>query len=149
MDKVKIKINILENGPKELPKYESEGASGMDIKSAIDKPVLIKAGERMIIPTGIKVEIPRGYEIQIRPRSGLAINHGITVLNTPGTIDSDYRGEIGIIIINHSNEDFLIMPNERIAQMVIARISYGEFVEVKNLNPTKRAEQGYGSTGKK
>jgi len=149
MQKVKIKINILNHGSEELPKYETSGSSGMDLKAAINNPISIKKNERKIIPTGIKLEIPKGYEIQIRPRSGLAIKYGITVLNSPGTIDSDYRGEIGVIIINHGDEDFKIMPNDRIAQMVITKIIYAEITKVDKLNNTQRGSKGYGSTGKK
>ena len=149
MNKIKIKILVLNNGPKELPKYESNGSSGMDIEAAITKPFLLKINNRAIIPTGLKIEMPKGYEIQIRPRSGLAIKHGITVLNSPGTIDSDYRGEIGIIVINHGDKDYLILPNERIAQMVVSKITYAEIIKVKSINKTKRGEKGYGSTGNK
>jgi len=149
MNKIKIKINILDHGPQELPKYETIGSSGMDLKAAIDNPIILKINERKIIPTGIKVATPKGYEIQIRPRSGLAIKYGITVLNSPGTIDSDYRGEIGIIIINHGNKDFKIMPNDRIAQMVVSEIVYAEIIKVDKLNETQRGIKGYGSTGKK
>ena len=149
MKNVEIKINILKHGPKELPKYATNGSSGLDLQAAIEKPVLLKTNERKIIPSGIKVEIPQGYEIQIRPRSGLAIKNGITILNSPGTIDSDYRGEIGIVIINHGSEDFLILPNERIAQMVISEVIYAKFIEVKKLKETIRGEKGYGSTGNK
>jgi len=148
MNKIKIKINLLDHGPQELPRYETSGSSGMDLKAAIKNPIILKIKERKIIPTGIKVEIPKGYEIQIRPRSGLAIKYGITVLNTPGTIDSDYRGEIGIIIINHGNEDFKIMPNDRIAQMVISKVIFAEIIKVDKLNKTQRGSMGYGSTGK-
>tara|TARA_B100000686_G_scaffold101382_1_gene108569 strand:- start:16275 stop:16730 length:456 start_codon:yes stop_codon:yes gene_type:complete len=148
MNEVEIKINILDHGAKELPKYETSGSSGMDLKAAINNPIILKKNERKIIPTGIKVEIPKGYEIQIRPRSGLAIKYGITILNSPGTIDSDYRGEIGIITINHGNEDFKIMPNDRIAQMVIAKIIYAKISKVDKLSDTKRGSKGYGSTGK-
>ena len=149
MQKVKIKINILNHGSAELPKYETSGSSGMDLKAAINNPISIKKNERKIIPTGIKLEIPKGYEIQIRPRSGLAIKYGITVLNSPGTIDSDYRGEIGVIIINHGDKNFKIMPNDRIAQMVITKIIYAEITKVDKLNDTQRGSKGYGSTGKK
>lgn len=148
MNKIKIKINLLDHGSQELPKYETSGSSGMDLKAAIVKPIILKINERKIIPTGIKVEIPEGYEIQIRPRSGLAIKYGITVLNSPGTIDSDYRGEIGIIAINHGNKDFKIMPNDRIAQMVVSKIIYAEIIKVDKLNKTQRGTRGYGSTGK-
>ena len=148
MKTIKININILKHGPKESPKYATRGSSGMDIKAAIKKPYLLKINERKIIPSGIKVEIPKGYEIQIRPRSGLALKNGITILNSPGTIDSDYRGEIGIIMINHGDEDFLILPNDRIAQMVIAPVIYAEFIKVDKLKDTNRGEKGYGSTGK-
>lgn len=148
MKTIKININILKHGPKDSPKYATSGSSGLDIQAAIEKPYLLKINERKIIPSGIKVEIPKGYEIQIRPRSGLAFKNGITILNSPGTIDSDYRGEIGIIIINHGSENFLIQPNDRIAQMVVAPVIYAKFIEVDTLKETNRGEKGYGSTGK-
>ena len=119
----------------------------MDIFAALQKPIKILPNERTLVPSGLKVEIPIGFEIQIRPRSGLAINYGITVLNSPGTIDADYRGEIGIIIINHSDKEFIINPGDRIAQMIIAKVVLVQFEEVKSLTYTERGESGFGSTG--
>lgn len=130
-----------------LPKYETKGSSGMDLKANIESPITIKPGEKSLIPTGIAVSIPEKYELQIRPRSGLAIKHSISVLNTPGTIDSDYRGEIKVIIINHSNEDFKVTNGLRIAQMVLCPIEKAEIKVVTNLDETTRGGGGFGSTG--
>jgi len=149
MKTIKININILKHGPKESPKYATRGSSGMDIKAAIEKPYLLKINERKIIPSGIKVEIPKGYEIQIRPRSGLALKNGITILNSPGTIDSDYRGEIGVILVNLSNHNFIVKPGERIAQLVIAKYEQIKWKITQELPNTIRGDGGFGSTGKK
>ena len=132
----------------ELPKYETEGSAGMDVRANIKEPITLKSLERILIPTGLKVAIPEGYEIQVRPRSGLAIKHGITMLNTPGTVDSDYRGELKVIVVNLSNEAYTIEPNERIGQFVLNKIEQIEFVEVEELDSTKRGEGGFGHTGK-
>lgn len=130
-----------------LPKYESEGASGADLRAAIDDTLLIRSGTRELIPTGIKVGLEEGYEAQIRPRSGLAYKHGVTVLNSPGTIDSDYRGEIKVLLVNHG-EPYVIDRGERIAQIVFSRVSKPRtFVEVRSLSTTERGEGGFGSTG--
>jgi len=142
---MKIKVKKLSELA-EIPAYQSEEAAGFDLHSIED--VVIKPRERKLISTGLAFEIPKGYEIQIRPRSGLAYKHGITVLNTPGTIDSDYRGEIKVLLINHSNEDFEIKVKERIAQAVIKEVIQAEFEEVEVLSETKRGEKGFGSTGK-
>jgi dUTP pyrophosphatase len=131
-----------------LPQYATKGASGMDIRAALDIPLTLQPLERNLIPTGLFVEIPQGYEIQIRPRSGLAIKQGITCLNTPGTIDSDYRGEIKIILINLSSEEQTINPGDRIAQAIIQKTERAEFVQVEFLNNTERAAGGFGHTGK-
>ena len=131
----------------ELPSYSTLSAAGMDLRAEMDGPKLLKPGERALIPTGLYMELPAGYEAQIRPRSGLAINKGITVLNTPGTIDSDYRGEIGIILINLSDEDFLIQDGERICQMVITKHETIEWEETESLNNTTRGDGGFGHTG--
>ena len=131
-----------------LPKYETNGSSGMDLEANIDKPIKIEPGRVSIIPTGISVSIPLNYEIQIRPRSGLAAKNNITVLNTPGTIDSDYRGEIKVIIYNHGDYDFVINNGDRIAQMVLSPVIRMELEEVKDLPKTIRGEGGFGSTGK-
>ena len=130
----------------QIPAYQSEEAAGFDLHSVDD--VIIKPNERKLIGTGLAFDIPKGYEIQIRPRSGLAYKHGITVLNSPGTIDSDYRGEIKVLLINHSNEDFEIKVGERIAQAVIKEVIQASFEEVDELSETKRGEKGFGSTGK-
>jgi len=131
-----------------LPSYATKGSSGLDIYAAIDKPITLSCGAIEMVPTNISVEIPGGYEIQIRPRSGLAAKHGIGILNSPGTIDSDYRGEIKIIIVNFGKEDFIIQPAERIAQLVVSKVYTAEFVETKELNNTKRGEGGFGHTGR-
>ena len=146
MEKVIVKL-VLENGV-ELPKYMTEGAAGMDVKANITEPVTLKTLERKLIPTGIKMEIPSGYEVQVRPRSGLALKHGITLVNTPGTIDSDYRGEVGVILINLSNEEFIVNPGERIGQLVLQKVYKMEFEKVDELSTTVRAEGGFGHTGK-
>ncbi len=130
-----------------LPFYATEHSSGMDLLAAVEEPIVLKPMERALIPTGIAIEIPPGYEAQIRPRSGLAIRHGITLLNTPGTIDADYRGEIKVIVINLGSEDFVIKRGDRIAQMVICPVIKVELEEVEDLSPTERADGGFGSTG--
>lgn len=146
MEKVIVKL-VLENGV-ELPKYMTEGAAGMDVKANISEAIVLKTLERKLIPTGIKMEIPYGYEVQVRPRSGLALKHGITLVNTPGTIDSDYRGEVGVILINLSNEEFTVNPGERIGQLVLQKVYKMEFEKVEELSTTIRAEGGFGHTGK-
>jgi dUTP pyrophosphatase len=143
---MKIKIVNLSKHP--LPKYATLLSAGMDLRANIDDPVVLKPLERKLIPTGLFIELPEGYEAQIRPRSGLAIKHGVTVLNSPGTIDADYRGEICIILINLSNEDFVINDGERICQMVIASHEHAEWVEVETLNETERGNGGFGHTGR-
>ncbi len=130
-----------------VPVYSSASASGADLKADIYKEVTIRPGERALIPTGIFLDIPDGFEAQVRPRSGLAIKHGITVLNTPGTIDSDYRGEIRIILINLSRDTYTITKGERIAQLVFSPVIQAEFIEKKDLSVTERGEGGFGSTG--
>jgi dUTP pyrophosphatase len=130
-----------------LPGYESASAAGMDIRAALEKPLTLKPGERTLIPTGLQMKIPEGFEAQIRPRSGLAIRNGITMLNSPGTIDSDYRGEVKVIAINHGAEDFVIEHGNRIAQMVIAPVTQFPIKEVESLDLTDRGEGGFGSTG--
>lgn len=144
---MEIKITILKHGPKTIPSYATEGSAGIDIQAAIYKSINLKAGERILIPTGFKVEIPANYEIQIRPRSGLAIKYGISVLNSPGTIDSDYRGEVGVILINHGNTNFKINPLDRIAQMVVTKIVKVNIITEGNLSETMRGARGFGSTG--
>ena len=142
-----VKITLLKHGPKVLPEYATEGSAGVDIVAAIQEPISIGPGERILVPSGFKLQIPVEYEVQIRPRSGLAIKHGITVLNSPGTIDSDYRGEIGIILINHSKNKFIVNPKDRIAQMVICKVTKLNLVKVSLLNNTERGSGGFGSTG--
>ena len=132
-----------------LPHYATEGSAGMDIRAAINDELIINAGEVKLVPTNIKVEIPVGYEIQVRPRSGLALKHGIGLLNSPGTIDSDYRGEVGIIMKNFSEKDFVVKRGDRIAQLVLAKYSFAEVVEVDALSDSQRGEGGFGHTGKK
>tara|TARA_B100001564_G_C20407569_1_gene564116 strand:+ start:121 stop:561 length:441 start_codon:yes stop_codon:yes gene_type:complete len=132
-----------------LPKYETSGSSGMDLSANIDKIIEIKPREVALIPTGLSISIPKGFEIQIRPRSGLAANKGISVLNTPGTIDADYRGEIKVILINHGNENFRVENGLRIAQMVLCPVIKAEIQEVSELKDTKRGKGGFGSTGTK
>ena len=141
-----IKIVNKSNNP--LPKYESAQAAGMDLRTSIDEPVTLQPLERKLFPTGLFLELPAGYEAQVRPRSGLAMKHGITVLNTPGTIDADYRGEVGVILVNLSGEAFTIEPGERIAQMVIARHEQPGVVEVTELSQTERGAGGFGHSGR-
>lgn len=142
-----LKIERLENN-KILPEYKTEGAAGMDLCAAITEPVTLKPLERKLIPTGLKIELEHGYEAQIRPRSGLSIKHGITLINCVGTIDEDYRGEVCVPVVNISNEEYTITPDERIAQMVIARVEQAELEVVTQLSDTARGEGGFGSTGK-
>lgn len=132
-----------------MPAYATEQSAGMDLRASLTESVTLKPMERRLIPTGLYIELPAGYEAQIRPRSGLALKKGITVLNTPGTIDADYRGEIGVILINLSTEPFVIENGERICQMVIARYESAELIEVEELSETERGEGGFGHTGKK
>ncbi|MBU0504671.1 MAG: dUTP diphosphatase [bacterium] len=145
---MKLKIKRLrDNKDLELPHYASPHSSGMDLRADVTEDILLKAGERTLIPTGLSVEFEDGCELQIRPRSGLAIKHGISMVNTPGTIDADYRGEIKVIVINHGTEDFVIKRGDRIAQMVMMPIIRAEIIEVDVVNETDRGEGGFGSTG--
>ncbi len=130
-----------------LPTYQSDEAAGVDLSASIEEPVKILPWEKEIIPCGISISMPRGLEAQVRPRSGLAFKHGITILNTPGTIDSDYRGEIKVVLINLSNQEFIIQPKDRIAQVVFSNVSQVKFEEVDDLDATKRGTDGFGSTG--
>ena len=130
-----------------LPRYETSGAAGMDLLAAVTADVVLQPGARAIIPTGLQMAIPEGFEVQVRPRSGLAAKNGVTVLNSPGTIDSDYRGEVGVILINHGTEPFTIMRGSRIAQMVIASVTQGTLIEADSLDATARGAGGFGSTG--
>ena len=143
-----MKIKIINKSDNALPAYETEHAAGMDLRAFITETVLLAPMQRQLIPTGLFIELPVGYEAQIRPRSGLALKHGITVLNSPGTIDADYRGEIKVLLINLGTETFEIKKGERIAQMVIGQHATPEFVLVETLSETNRGEGGYGSTGK-
>ena len=144
----KIQIKKLSNSVS-IPKYETSGSSGMDIAAHIENNIIINPGEKALVSTGLSVAIPKGYEIQIRPRSGLAAKKNITVLNTPGTIDADYRGEIKVILINLGKEKFVVENGERIAQMVVCPVVQANLEEVKELSETKRGSSGFGSTGNK
>ena len=143
-----VEIKIINNSSNALPEYATAGSSGMDIRASLEAPVKMKPLERVLIPTGLFIELPAGYEAQIRPRSGLAVKQGITCLNTPGTIDADYRGEIKIILINLSQEEQIIQPGDRIAQMVIQQIEKANWLQVTVLNNTDRSGGGFGHTGK-
>ncbi|MCK8140545.1 dUTP diphosphatase [Flavobacterium sp. I-SCBP12n] len=142
-------INIINKSGHALPNYETIASAGMDLRATITEPITLKPLERAIIKTGLFIALPIGYEAQVRPRSGLAAKNGITVLNSPGTIDADYRGEIGVILVNLSNQDFVIQNGERIAQMIIAKHERAEWIEVQELTETSRGEGGFGSTGVK
>lgn len=144
-----MKIKIVNKSKHANPEYSTAFSAGMDLRANINEPVILKPLQRALIPTGLFIELPQGYEAQIRPRSGLALKKGISVLNTPGTIDSDYRGEVGVILVNLSNEDFEIMDGERICQMVIAKHEVAEWETVESLSDSQRGEGGFGSTGKK
>ena len=143
-----VTINIINNSSNPLPAYETSGSAGMDVRANLERPVKLETIERALISTGLFIELPAGYEAQIRPRSGLAIKNGITCLNSPGTIDSDYRGEIKVILINLSNEAHIINHGDRIAQMIIQPVSRANWVQVKVLNDSKRGKGGFGHTGK-
>ena len=142
-----IKVNVINTGKQPLPQYATPQSAGMDLRANIDESVTLQPLERHLFPTGLRISLPEGYEAQVRPRSGLALKHGITVLNSPGTIDADYRGEVGVVLVNVSNEPFTVEPGERIAQMVIARHEQAEFVVVEELDSTERGEGGYGHSG--
>ena len=144
-----IKIKIVNKGNQPLPEYATPQSAGVDLRANIDEPVELKPLSRALIPTGLHIALPEGYEAQIRPRSGLAIKKGITCLNTPGTIDADYRGEVGVILINLSAETFIVNPGERIAQMIINKFEQTEFELVEELDETERGEGGFGHTGVK
>jgi dUTP pyrophosphatase len=144
-----ISVNIINKSSNELPAYATEGSAGMDLRANLDQAITLQSLERMLIPTGLFIELPDGYEAQIRPRSGLAIKQGITCLNSPGTIDSDYRGELKVILINLSNEPQLLSHGDRIAQMVISSVDKANLILVQEINSTQRGEGGFGHTGKK
>lgn len=144
-----IKVSIVNTGRQQLPAYATPQSAGMDIRANIDAPIVLHPMERKLIPTGLKIAIPEGFECQVRPRSGLALKHGITVLNAPGTIDADYRGELGVLLINLSQEDFVVNDGERIAQLVFARYRHCDWEQVETLDDTERGDGGYGHTGVK
>ena len=144
-----MKIRVMNKGQQPLPAYATEQSAGMDLRANISEPVTLHPMERRLIPTGLHIALPPGYEAQVRPRSGLALKAGITVLNAPGTIDADYRGDIGVVLINLSDRDFVVNDGERIAQLVIARYEQAELIEVEVLDETERGEGGYGHTGVK
>lgn len=144
-----VKIKIVNRSNNDLPEYSTEHSAGMDLRAYLKKDVVLKPFNRYLVPTGLYIELPEGHEAQIRPRSGLAVKHGISVVNTPGTIDADYRGEIKVLLINLSNEEFVIKNGERICQMIIHKYEKAEMVEVKELNETKRGAGGFGHTGTK
>ncbi|MDC3220263.1 dUTP diphosphatase [Flavobacteriales bacterium] len=146
---MKTSVKIINKSKNDLPKYETELSAGMDLRADLSESILLKPLERKLIPTGLYIELPAGYEAQIRPRSGLAYKKGISVLNSPGTIDADYRGELKVLLVNLSNEDFLVEQGERIAQMVIAQHSVVNLIEAENLEETIRGEGGFGHTGTK
>lgn len=144
-----IQVKVINKGKQPLPQYATPQSAGMDLRADIAEAITLKPLERKLVPTGLFIALPESYEAQVRPRSGLALKHGITVLNTPGTIDADYRGEIGVVLVNLSNEPFTIEPGERIAQMVIAKHEQADFVIVEELDKTERGAGGYGHTGVK
>lgn len=143
-----MEIKIVNTSAHDLPAYETAASAGMDLRANLDKPIVLKPLQRALVPTGLFIELPIGYEAQIRPRSGLAIKSGITLLNAPGTIDADYRGEIKVILANLSDQEFLIKDGERIAQMVIAKHETASWIQVEQLNETARGTGGFGHTGK-
>ncbi|WP_430399485.1 dUTP diphosphatase [Flavobacterium sp.] len=144
-----MQIKIINKSSHELPNYETIASAGMDLRANITESIVLKPLERAIVKTGLFIELPIGFEAQVRPRSGLAAKKGITVLNSPGTVDADYRGEIGVILVNLSNEDFTIESGERVAQLVIAKHERAEWIQVEELSETSRGEGGFGSTGVK
>lgn len=144
-----VEIKVVNKGHQPLPTYATGQSAGMDLRANIEEPIVLHPMERTLVPTGLYIALPVGFEAQIRPRSGLALKKGITVLNSPGTVDADYRGEVMVLLINFSNEDFIINDGERIAQMVIARHEQAQFVTVEELDETERGAGGYGHTGVK
>lgn len=143
-----MKVNVIYSGKHELPQFETAQSAGMDLRANLDAPVVLQPGDRALIPTGIALALPNGYEAQIRPRSGLAYKHGVTVLNSPGTIDADYRGDVGVLLINHGSEAFTVEDGMRVAQMVVAAYTQFKWNTVTHLSDTDRGEGGFGSTGK-
>lgn len=146
MDNLRIKIINISRNP--LPAYATPLSAGMDLRASLEEPMTVAPGQRVLVPTGLRVELPEGYEMQLRPRSGLALRHGITLLNSPGTIDADYRGEIGVILINLSDDTFVINPGERICQMVVAAHARVEWSATDALSDTERGEGGFGHSGR-
>ena len=146
---MKLSVNIVNKSKHQIPSYSTMLSAGMDLRANISEDIILKPLQRILVPTGLFIELPEGYEAQIRPRSGLAYNHGITVLNSPGTIDADYRGEIKVLLVNLSDTEFIIKDGERIAQMVVAHYSRVDFIEVEKLEETARGAGGFGHTGKK
>jgi len=144
-----MQIKIINKSQHPLPNYETIASAGMDLRANLSEPITLKSLERTVVKTGLFIELPIGYEAQVRPRSGLAAKKGITVLNSPGTVDADYRGEIGVILVNLSQDDFVIENGERIAQLIIAKHERAEWIEVNELSETSRGEGGFGSTGVK
>lgn len=144
-----MEVKVINKSNNPLPEYSTPQSAGMDLRAFIEEPLTLRTLDRVLIPTGIYIELPEGYEAQVRPRSGLALKHGITVLNSPGTIDADYRGEIGVILINLSNIPFTIASGTRIAQLVFSKCEKAELVEVEEINNTERGEGGFGHTGNK
>lgn len=145
MDNVKVKI--INSSGNELPGYSTPSSAGMDVRASLERPMTLQPMQRALVPTGLRVQLPQGYEMQLRPRSGLALKHGITLLNTPGTIDADYRGEIGVIMVNLSAEPFVINDGDRICQMVVTRYSHVAWEPSETLDDTARGEGGFGHTG--
>lgn len=144
-----LEVKVVNTGSQQLPQYATKQSAGLDLRADISEPITLKPMERVCIPTGLHIQLPDGYEAQIRPRSGLAVKHGITVINAPGTIDADYRGDVGVPLINLSTEDFVINPGERIAQMVVAKYEQIEFKLAESLDATERGEGGFGHSGTK
>ena len=144
-----MKVKIINKSNNPLPEYSTIMSAGMDLRAFIEHPIVLRSLNRVLIPTGLYIELPKRYEAQVRPRSGLALKHGVTVLNSPGTIDADYRGEIGVILINLSNEPFFINSGDRIAQLVFHKYAKAEFIEVEHLDETERGEGGFGHSGNK
>lgn len=146
---IMVRIKVVNTGRQPLPAYATEQSAGLDLRANIDAPMVLRPLERHLVPTGLRIALPEGYEAQVRPRSGLALKHGVTVLNTPGTIDADYRGEVMVLLVNFSQENFVVNAGERIAQMVIARYEQAELEPVDVLDETERGAGGYGHTGVK
>ena len=144
-----VEIRVVNKGRQPLPAYATKQSAGLDLRADIDEDVIFQPLHRQLIPTGLHIALPEGYEAQVRPRSGLALKHGVTVLNTPGTIDADYRGEIGVVLVNLSQDPFTVHPGERVAQLVVARYEQADLVSVDVLDETERGEGGYGHTGVK